>query len=159
LDDRFQGSVGLVDGWLPGAERLREARHVDSHLFRLELFWAAGSQEVDAFEEEAGVLFDSCGVTELDATAGPDDTVPGKGVGRVGAEEAGDGAVIERVAGGGGDFSVGADLAGWDGEDDTAEGVVAELVGAGAVAEDAALELVGKEGGRGGAAAGGGGGL
>jgi hypothetical protein len=58
--------------------------------------------------------------------------------------------VVEGVAGGGGDCAVGADLAGGDGEDDAAEGVVAELlterpVGVGGIAEDAALDVWGEE--------------
>ncbi len=81
--------------------------------------------EVDTFELEAGALF-GCGWRgKLDVATGADDAVPGELVGWVGAKEAGDGSMVEGVAGGGSDVAVGADSAGRDGEDDAAEGEVA----------------------------------
>ena len=59
------------------------------------------------------------------------------------AEQGGDGAMVERVSGRGGYLAVGGDFAGWNGEDDAAEGGVAGLVGAEGGFEEGAGEVLG----------------
>jgi hypothetical protein len=65
--------------WIPGAEGTGVAGHVYSGVFGSGVFGVAGGAalKLDAFEEEAGVLFDGGCVAELDAAVGADDTVPG----------------------------------------------------------------------------------
>jgi len=107
-------------------------RHVD-----------APAAKLDSLHSETEALF-GCGfATQLDLAARSDDALPGKSVRRIGAQQAGDGPMVERVACGSCDLTVGRDLAPRHGVNDATEGVVALLVLAEAFFEDAALEILG----------------
>lgn len=106
----------------------------------------AFAAKVDAFHFEARALLFCCVAVKFDFAACAQDTVPGEYVGWVGAQEAGYRSVVEGIAGGCSDSTVGADPAAGDGQDDAAEGCVAQLVGGGAVAQDSSLELPGGQG-------------
>jgi hypothetical protein len=95
-----------------------------------------------ALHREAEALLGCSFAPELDFAAGADDALPGKALKGSVAEQAGDGSVIEGIACGGSDFAVGRNLAFGDGADDAAEGVVALLVFAETVFEDASLEIL-----------------
>src|SRR5581483_3639852 len=97
----------------PGAEAVLVGGDVD-----------ALADEMDAFHFEAHALLEAGFVLELDFAAGADYTLPGEAV-VAAAEEGGDVAVIEGVAGGGGDLAVGRDFAFRNRADRFAEGVVA----------------------------------
>lgn len=89
----------------------------------------------DAFEFKTEALFHRGIEAKFNLAAGAEHALPGKRVGRIVAQKAGDGAVIERVAGGGGYLSVGCDFTFGDRANDAAKGLVTELVRAKAVAE------------------------
>jgi hypothetical protein len=117
---------------VPAAERVFAALHVD-----------AGAGEPDTFHAQSAALLEGGVVVEFDVAARAKDTVPGQGIGGVDAEEACDGTMIEGVARGCGNFAVRADFARRDGENDAAEGSVAILIGAQAVAEEGAAPFGG----------------
>ncbi len=112
----------------PGLEGVLEVRHVDSF---------AG--ELDALELEAGALFVGRVAAQLDLAADAEDAMPRELVDWLMAQEFGDGSVIARVAGGRGYSAIGADLAGGDGEDHVAEGLVTLFVLAESIAQQGSL--------------------
>jgi hypothetical protein len=77
--------------------------------------------KLDAFHFKKQALFRRGARAGFDFAAGADHSLPGKGVKRIGAKEAGDGSVIKRIAGGGGDLSIGRDAAFRNGSNDSAE--------------------------------------
>ena len=82
---------------------------------------------------------------QLDLAAGADDAMPGQVVNGHRAEEACDGAVIERVAGRSGDGSIGAYLSRRNGEDHALEGDVTWFVRARGFAEQVPFGPLGRE--------------
>ena len=117
---------------VPAAQSVFAALHVDA---------CAG--EPDTFHAETAALLEGGVVVEFDVAARAEDAVPGQGIGGVDAEEARDGAMVEGVTGGRGNFAVRADFARRDGEDDAAEGSVAILIGAQAVTQEGAAHFGG----------------
>jgi len=126
-------NAARLDG-VPTPESVFAALHVD-----------AGASEPDTFHAQAAALLEGSVVVEFDVTARAKDTVPRQGIGGVDAEEARDGTMIEGVARGCGNFAVHADFARRDGENDAAEGSVAILIGAEAIAEEGAAHFGGWE--------------
>ena len=86
--------------------------------------------EGDAFQFEAEALFERGIETEFDGSARAYYALPRQRVGWIMAQEARDGAVIERVSGRCGDLPVAGDFALGDGANDAAERLVAHFVGA-----------------------------
>jgi hypothetical protein len=101
--------------------------------------------ELDAFQPEASALLVGGGSLQLDLAARAEDAMPGERVRRIGAQQAGYGAVIARVSGSGGDSTIGAYLARGDGEDHTTEGEVALLVRTDGIAEKVAFAALEEE--------------
>jgi hypothetical protein len=123
---------------LPGFEGVFVAVHVDARV-------DAARDELDTFKLEAGALFAGGRSAEFDFAAGTEDAMPGERVGRIGAEKAGNGAMIARISGCGGDCAVGADFACGDGKDHAAEGEVALVIWAEGRAEELAFAALEEE--------------
>jgi hypothetical protein len=97
-----------------------------------------------ALHGEAKALL-GCGVpAEFDLAAGTDDALPWQR--DVAAQELCDRSMVERIAGGCGDFTVGRDFSLFDGTNDSAEGVVAGLIFAEGVFQDSSLEILRRNG-------------
>ena len=107
---------------------------VDGHVHALAF-------ELHSFHFQAKALLVGGSLVELYFASGAENALPGQACVVV-AEKFRHKAMIERIARGGGDLSVGGDLAFRDGADDAADGGVALLVGTEAVLDDAAFEFV-----------------
>jgi len=121
--------VCLLQG-LPAAQGVLIERHVD-----------AFPTELDSFHGEAQSLFRCSFAMELDLSSCADDALPWKAVGRLGAKQASDCAMVERIACGCGDFAVGGNLSFGYGANDATKGSVTRLVFAKAIFDNPSFDV------------------
>lgn len=92
--------------------------------------------KLDALHAKAASLFSACLMWELHLTSGAQHSMPWQAIRRFCSQKARNSPVVLRIASGGSNLSIGADLSRRYGQDDAAECFVAQIVRLGAVPQD-----------------------